>query len=82
MFDLEKTQDLGPIFNAFDEDKNSLSKIGNVNFFLPFCLLKQAPSFLYQCPSDQQFVSNIYTMPYFPGKLVQFRTHLRRTFEQ
>ena len=65
MFDLEKTQDLGPIFNAFDEDKNSLSKIGNVNFFLPFCLLKQAPSFLYWCLIDVHFVLNIYPLPYF-----------------
>ena len=42
----EIIMNLGPIFNGFNEDNNSLSKIGNMNFFFPFCLLKQAPSFL------------------------------------
>ena len=36
-----KTQSLGTNFNVFDEDKISLSKIGNVNFFFPFGLLNR-----------------------------------------
>ena len=32
-------------FNDFDEDKYSLLKTDNVNFFFPFDLLKQSTSF-------------------------------------
>ena len=41
MFDW-KTQSLGPLFNFFDEDKSSLSEIGNITFYPSFvCYNKQ-----------------------------------------
>ena len=59
-------------FKLFWLEQNSLQNFVNVNFFFPFCLLYQGTIFLSIWLSDEQFVSNIYPMPLFPGMLVQF----------
>ena len=65
LFLVGQTQSLTPI--VFNEDKNALSKIGNINFFPQFGLLKQAARYSYLCLIHKQLVVNIYSMPIFQG---------------
>ena len=53
-------------FNMFE------LKIDNVKFVISFCLLKQAPRLSFE----------IYSLPFFSGNLVHFRTQLILTFEK
>ena len=76
-----KTESVGPIFNGFDEDKNSLLKMRNVTDSILFFVQKSTKCFVSLSKWWTLFLEHIF-IAFFKWKLVQFRAQPRRPFEQ